>query len=100
MTQQASQQGINQYQDSRFGMFIHWGLYSILAKEEWVMHTDRIPVPEYEKLRSQFNPRKFKADEWVSIAADAGQKYIVVTSRHHAGFGMYETALTDYNLTN
>jgi len=52
-------------------MFIHWGLYSILAKQEWVMHTDRIPVPEYEKLVPQFNPVKFNADEWVSIAADA-----------------------------
>jgi alpha-L-fucosidase len=81
-------------------MFIHWGIYSILAKQEWVMHTDRIPVPEYEKLVAQFNPTKFNADEWVSIAADAGQKYIVFTSRHHDGFSMYDTALSDYKVTN
>jgi alpha-L-fucosidase len=81
-------------------MFIHWGLYSILAKQEWVMHTDRIPVPEYEKLVPQFNPVRFNADEWVSIAADAGQKYMVITSRHHDGFSMYDTALSDYKVTN
>ena len=81
-------------------MFIHWGLYSILAKHEWIMHLDRIPVSEYEKLVSQFNPAKFNAAEWVSIAADAGQKYMVITSRHHDGFSMYDTALSDYKVTN
>jgi alpha-L-fucosidase len=81
-------------------MFIHWGLYSILARQEWVMHLERIPVPEYEKLVPQFNPVKFNADEWVSIAADAGQKYMVITSRHHDGFSMYDTALGDYKITN
>lgn len=64
------------------------------------MHTDRIPVPEYEKLVPQFNPVKFNAEEWVSIAADAGQKYIVPTTRHHDGFSMYDTALSDYKVTN
>lgn len=100
MVQQASTQGLNWFQDIRFGMFIHWGLYSILAKHEWIMHMDRIPVPEYEKLFPQFNPTKFNADEWVSIAADAGQKYMVPTSRHHDGFSMYDTALSDYKITN
>jgi alpha-L-fucosidase len=100
MAKQVSDQGIQWFQDVRFGMFIHWGLYSIIAKQEWVMHTDRIPVPEYEKLVSQFNPTKFNADEWVSIAADAGQKYMVITSRHHDGFSMYDTALSDYKVTN
>ena len=100
MVQQVSSKGLNWFQDIRFGMFIHWGLYSILAKQEWVMHTDRIPVPEYEKLAPQFNPTQFNADEWVSIAADAGQKYMVITSRHHDGFSMYDTALSDYKVTN
>lgn len=97
---QASPNGLNWFQDARFGMFIHWGLYSILARQEWVMHLERIPVPEYEKLAGQFNPTRFNADEWVSIAADAGQKYIVITSRHHDGFSMYDTALSDYKVTN
>lgn len=81
-------------------MFIHWGLYSIIGRQEWVMHIERIPVPEYEKLVPQFNPVKYNADEWVSIAADAGQKYMVITSRHHDGFSMYDTALSDYKVTN
>ncbi|MCZ2095612.1 MAG: alpha-L-fucosidase, partial [Anaerolineae bacterium] len=100
MTLQVSSRGLNWFQDSRFGMFIHWGLYSILAKHEWIMHTDPIPVPEYEKLASQFNPIRFNADEWVSVAADAGQKYLVITSRHHDGFSMYDTALSDYKITH
>ncbi|MEO8607602.1 MAG: alpha-L-fucosidase [Chloroflexota bacterium] len=100
MSQQVSAQGLKWFQDVRFGMFIHWGLYSILAKQEWIMHIDRIPVPEYEKLVPQFNPTKFNADEWVSIAADAGQKYMVITSRHHDGFSMFDTQLSDYKVTN
>ncbi len=99
MTQQVSERGLKWFQDVRFGMFIHWGLYSIVAKQEWVMHADRIPVSEYEKLVAQFNPTRFNADEWVSIAADAGQKYMVITSRHHDGFSMYDTALSDYKVT-
>jgi len=67
-------------------MFIHWGLYSLLGRGEWVMHTAKIPIPEYEMLASQFNPTRFSAEEWVSLAADAGQRYIVITSRHHDGF--------------
>jgi alpha-L-fucosidase len=100
MVSQVSEKGLKWFQDVRFGMFIHWGLYSILAKQEWVMHSDRIPVPEYKKLFPQFNPTKFNAEEWVSIAADAGQKYMVFTSRHHDGFSMYDTALSDYKVTN
>jgi len=100
LVQQVSKRGLKWFQDVRFGMFIHWGLYSILAKQEWIMHTDQIPVAEYEKLVSQFNPTRFNADEWVSIAADAGQKYMVFTSRHHDGFSMYDTALSDYKVTN
>ena len=97
---QVSPSGLEHFQDIRFGMFIHWGLYSILARQEWIMHVESIPVAEYEKLVPQFNPVKFNADEWVSIAADAGQKYMVITSRHHDGFSMYDTQLSDYKVTN
>ncbi len=95
-----SAKGMQQFLDSRFGMFIHWGLYSLIARGEWVMHVERIPVQTYEQLVSQFNPLRFNAEEWVSIAADAGQKYMVITSRHHDGFSMYNTALSDYKVTN
>ncbi len=100
MQKQVSPQGLQVFQDNKFGMFIHWGLYSILARQEWVMHIEQIPPAEYEKLVPQFNPVKFNAEEWVSIAADAGQKYIVITSRHHDGFSMYDTQLSDYKVTN
>ena len=96
---QVSPEGLKWYQDAKFGMFIHWGLYSILARGEWVMHNEKIPVAEYEPLVQQFDPVKFNADEWVSIAADAGQRYIVITSRHHDGFSMYDTALSEYKVT-
>lgn len=97
---QVSPEGLKWFQDARFGMFIHWGLYSILARGEWVMHNEKIPVLEYEPLVQQFNPLKFNADEWVRVAADAGQRYMVITSRHHDGFSMYDTALSDYKVTN
>jgi alpha-L-fucosidase len=86
--------------DARFGLFIHWGLYSIIGRGEWVMHNESIPVDAYEKLAAQFNPVRFNADEWVSIAAEAGQRYMVITSRHHDGFSLYDTALSDYKVTN
>jgi alpha-L-fucosidase len=95
-----SEKGMKWFLDNRFGMFIHWGLYSLIARGEWVMHVESIPVAEYEKLVPQFNPVRFNADEWVSIAADAGQKYMVITSRHHDGFSMYNTALSEYKVTN
>lgn len=95
-----SAQGMQWFLDSRFGMFIHWGLYALIARGEWVMHNESIPVAEYEKLVPQFNPLRFDADEWVRIAADAGQKYMVITSRHHDGFSMYDTALSEYKVTN
>lgn len=100
MPLQASPKGLNWYQDARFGMFIHWGLYSILARHEWVMDAERIPVPEYERLAQRFNPEKFDAGEWVGLAADAGQKYMVITSRHHDGFSMFDTTLSPYKVTN
>jgi alpha-L-fucosidase len=97
---QVSPQGLTWYQDIRFGMFVHWGLYSILGRGEWVMHWERIPPQDYRPLAQQFNAAHFDAEEWVSLAADAGQKYMVVTSRHHDGFSMYDTALSDYKVTN
>jgi alpha-L-fucosidase len=86
------------WREARFGMFIHWGIYSIPARGEWVMNSERIPIPEYEKLVPQFNPVKFNAKEWVQLAKDAGQKYIVITSKHHDGFCMFDSKLTDYDI--
>lgn len=96
---QVSERGLRWYQDARFGMFIHWGPSALPARNDWLMHAERISPPEYEKISAQFNPTKFNAEEWVSIAADAGQKYIVFTSRHHDGFSMYDTTLSNYKVT-
>ncbi len=86
------------FRDAKFGMFIHWGLYAIPAKGEWDMSSSRIPVAEYEKFAAQFNPVKFNAAEWVSLAKRAGQKYMVITSKHHDGFAMFDTKTSSYNI--
>jgi alpha-L-fucosidase len=88
------------YRDAAFGMFIHWGVYSQLAQGEWVMENRGIPVPEYEWLASNFNPTKFDAAEWVSIAKAAGMKYITITARHHDGFSMFATRVNRYNIVD
>ncbi len=86
------------WREARFGMFIHWGVYSLPGRGEWVMHSQKIPLAEYEKLVPQFNPVKFNAREWVQLAKDAGQRYIVMTSKHHDGFCMFDSKLTDYDI--
>jgi alpha-L-fucosidase len=96
----ASARGFQRYQDDRFGMFVHWGLYALVGQHEWAMFRNRDSVADYEALATRFTGERFDADEWVRIAADAGQKFITITSRHHDGFSMYDTALTDYKVTN
>lgn len=97
---EARQRARKQFQEMRFGMFIHWGIYSILGRGEWVMFHEKIPVSEYEKLVPQFNPTLYNAREWVSLAKRAGMKYITITAKHHDGFCMYDSDLTDYKVTN
>ena len=84
--------------DARFGLFIHWGVYSLIGKGEWVQDTGRIPVEEYEKLHLQFQPSQFDAAQWVALAKRAGQRYLVVTTKHHDGFCMFDSKLTDYDM--
>ncbi len=94
------------WEEARLGMFIHWGLYSIPAGTwngktnyaEWIREEAHIPVTEYEKLRDQFNPVKFNADAWVKMAHDAGMKYITITTKHHDGFNLFDSPLTDWNV--
>src|SRR5207248_105115 len=76
------------FEDAKFGLFVHWGVYSLLGKGEWVMNHDKIPIREYEKLPPRFNPTKFDAEEWVETVKAAGMKYITITSKHHDGFCM------------
>ena len=79
------------FEDARFGMFIHWGVYSVLGHGEWVMNNEKIPVAEYEALPARFDPEKFNAAEIVSLAKAAGMRYITITSKHHDGFAMFAT---------
>jgi len=96
------------WRDARFGMFIHWGLYAVPAGDykgqrskdigEWIMSWANIPRAEYEKFAPQFDPEKFDAAGWVATAKAAGMKYIVITSKHHEGFAMYDSAVSDYTI--
>jgi alpha-L-fucosidase len=86
------------FQDDKFGLFIHWGVYSILGDGEWVMNNRSIPVKDYERLATFFNPTEFDAKAWVSMAKNAGMKYITITSKHHDGFAMYDSKVSDYDI--
>lgn len=88
------------FQDARFGLFIHWGVYSVLEDGEWVMNNRKIPVSEYEQLPPRFNPVQFNAAEWVSLAKAAGMKYITITSKHHDGFAMFATRQNKWNIVD
>ena len=88
------------FQDRKFGLFIHWGVYSVLGRGEWVMNNEKITVAEYEKLPAQFNPTEFNAAEWVAMAKDAGMKYITITSKHHDGFAMWATKQSDWDIVD
>jgi alpha-L-fucosidase len=86
------------FQEARFGLFIHWGVYSVLGDGEWVMNNQQIPIKTYEKLPAFFNPTEFDAKAWVKMAKDAGMKYITITSKHHDGFAMWDSKASDYNI--
>ena len=96
------------WREARFGMFIHWGLYSLPAGEwkgqrmpeigEWIMSKYRIPITEYSQLTQRFNPIKFDANAVVSLAKDAGMRYLVITAKHHDGFAMYHSTHDPYNI--
>ena len=98
------------FRDAKYGLFIHWGLYAIPAGEwngrpvpglgEWIMFRAPVPVREYEKLAARFNPARFDADRWVTLAKDAGMKYIVITAKHHDGFAMFASKVSPYNVVD
>ncbi|HUZ47316.1 MAG TPA: alpha-L-fucosidase [Terriglobia bacterium] len=81
---------------AKFGMFIHWGLYSVIGQHEWAMEFEGIPIPQYELLAKHFNPKPNAARDWAKLAKQAGQKYMVMTTKHHEGFCMFDSKLTDY----
>jgi len=98
------------WREARFGMFIHWGVYAVPAGEwkgqriggigEWIMNRGKIPVSEYQEIAKQFNPVRYDPDAWVRMAKDAGMKYIVITSKHHDGFALFETKASEWNVVD
>jgi len=95
-----SQTALKHWQEMRFGMFIHWGPVSLTGHEIGWSRGKQTPIAEYDNLYKEFNPTKFNADEWVSVAKAAGMKYIVLTTKHHDGFCLWDTKFTDYNIMN
>lgn len=101
---------IEWWREARFGMFIHWGIYAELAgfhngepiagRGEWVMHRAEIPVADYKKYAENFNPVKYDPDGWVRMAKDAGMKYIVITAKHHDGFSLFDSRVSDWDIVD
>ena len=91
---------IKWFTDARFGMFIHFGAYSLAARHEWVKNYENVSDDEYARYVENFDPDMFDAKEWVQAAKDAGMKYIVLTTKHHDGFCLFDSKLTDYKVTN
>jgi alpha-L-fucosidase len=98
------------WREARFGMFIHWGVYSVPAGTykgkqipsigEWIMNRGKIPVAEYKQFARQFNPVRYDPDAWVRLAKEAGMKYIVITSKHHDGFALFDSKVTDWDVVD
>ncbi len=106
---EAEKQRVAWFRDAKFGMFMHWGLYSQMAGYwkgnkilggEWALKLSKLPIEEYRALANDFNPVKFNADEWVSLMKAAGMKYMVITSKHHDGFSMFGSKVTKYNIVD
>ncbi|UCD30582.1 MAG: alpha-L-fucosidase, partial [Planctomycetota bacterium] len=87
------------FSEARFGVFVHWGLYSIPAVGEWTLLNQHIPFQEYRKLADQFNPKDFNPKSWVKLAKQAGAQYMVLTSRHHDGFSLFDSQVSDFTST-
>ena len=89
---------IEDFEGMALGMFVHWGLYAQMGRGEWIMHQELIPKEEYSKLKNTFTAEDYDPSEWVKTAKSAGAKYMVVTTRHHDGFSLYDTCgLSDYD---
>lgn len=95
----ASPEGVQAFLETGIGLSVHWGLYSLLGRSEWAMHHERISMPAYEGLFDRFNPVQFDADEWADLMVDIGATAFVITSKHHDGFCLYDSALTDHKST-
>jgi alpha-L-fucosidase len=84
------------FNEQRFGMFIHWGLYSLTSKGEWYRYNEDVPADKYHALAGEFKPCFFRPDEWARLARDAGMRYMVLTAKHHDGYCLFDSQYTDF----
>ena len=99
-TEAQKMQRMKWWTDARFGMFIHWGLYALPARHEWVKNAERMTNEQYQKYFEMFNPDMYDPHEWAKMAKAAGMKYVVLTAKHHEGFCLFDSKFTDYKATN
>jgi alpha-L-fucosidase len=97
---QASPEGVRSFLEARHGLSMHWGLYALNGRGEWVMHAERIPFATYRERMSSFNPTRFCAEEWADLMLEGGLKFLLITAKHHDGFCLWDSALTDFKVTN
>jgi alpha-L-fucosidase len=101
VTRQASEHGASQWQKAGYGLSVHWGLYSLSTQgNEWIYYTHKISFDKYKQRVERFNPTRFNADEWADLMVECGQKFLIITSKHHDGFCLWDTPLTDFKVTN
>ncbi len=93
---QSAAERVKWWQDARFGMFIHWGVYSAEGRGEWIMYQEHIPFGEYQLLAKNFHPRAFEPEKWIALAKQAGMKYVVLTTRHHDGYCLFDSRVSDF----
>ncbi len=97
----ATPDGYRRFQDAAFGLSVHWGLYALsVSSNEWTYFLDRIPYDAYRQRMERFNPTRFNAEEWADLMVEAGQKFLLITSKHHDGFCLWDSAYTDFKVTN
>ena len=96
----ASPEGVKRFVDSRFALSIHWGLYSLNGRGEWALHNENIPHDVYRRRMKEFNPARFCAEEWADLMVESGQKFMLITTKHHDGFCLWDTSLTNFKITN
>ena len=97
---QATQAGLARFLEGQFGLSVHWGLYSLNGRGEWVYYNERIPLDVYRQRLDRFNPVRFDAEEWADLMVEAGQKLFFITTKHHDGFCLWDTPSTDWKITN
>jgi alpha-L-fucosidase len=97
---QATPEGAQAFLNAKYSMSVHWGLYSLNGRGEWVYYNERIPWDVYKTRLSEFNPTRFNAEEWADLMVESGQKMFMITTKHHDGFCLWDTALTEWKITN